>query len=144
MRRKGESIVLYVILSLLLIAIAVFLGVYHKPHPSVAREEAAFKVSASHLVEAFSKDEMEANARYAGKILEVRGPLREMIVDDSTTVLLMGDSNLPARVSCYLQPGQEEAARNLKEGESIAVKGICNGILLDVILDRAILLEYEQ
>lgn len=129
--------------SLLLIASVIAVFKYYKPHRSVKKEEAAFKLSVSELVDAFSADENEANAQYAGKIVEVRGALKEMILNDSTLILLMGDSTLPTGVSCYLQRDQKDKYTTLKKGEEVLVKGVCNGMLLDVVIDKAILLPNE-
>lgn len=116
---------------------------YYKPHRSVKKEEAAFRMSVSELVTAFANDEVDANTRYAGKILEVRGTLKEMILNDSTLILLMGDSSEMTGVSCYLQRDQKDKYTMLKRGEQVKVKGVCNGMLLDVVLDKAILLTDE-
>jgi hypothetical protein len=72
-----------------------------------------------------------------------RGALKEMILNDSTLILLMGDSTLPTGVSCYLQRDQKDKYTTLKKGEEVLVKGVCNGMLLDVVIDKAILLPNE-
>jgi hypothetical protein len=140
MKRKT---LVYMTSALLLIASVIAVFKYYKPHRSVKKEEAAFKVSVSELVDAFSTDENEANTQYAGKIIEVRGALKEMILNDSTLILLMGDSTLPTGVSCYLQRDQKDKYTTLKKGEEVLVKGVCNGMLLDVVIDKAILLPNE-
>ena len=126
--------------SVVLITSAIAVFMYYKPHRSVRKEEAAFKLSVSELVDAFSKDETTANARYAGKIVQVEGTLKEMILNDSTLILLMGDSTEMTGVSCYLSRDQKDKYTSLKRGETVSVKGICNGMLLDVVLDKGILL----
>lgn len=140
MKRKT---LVYMTSALLLIASVIAVFKYYKPHRSVKKEEAAFKVSVSELVDAFSTDENEANTQYAGKIIEVRGALKEMILNDSTLILLMGDSTLPTGVSCYLQRDQKDKYTTLTKGEEVLVKGVCNGMLLDVVIDKAILLPNE-
>jgi len=126
--------------SVILITSVIAVLMYYKPHRSVRKEEAAFKLSVSNLVDAFMKDEAQANNLYVGKVLEVQGPLKEMILNDSTLILLMGDSTQMTGVSCYLQKDQKEKYTRLKRGETVSVKGICNGMLLDVVLDKGILL----
>jgi len=126
--------------SVLLITSAIAVFMYYKPHRSVRKEDAAFRLSVSELVDAFSQDESQANALYAGKVLEVHGTLKEMILNDSTLILLMGDSSQMTGVSCYLQKDQKDKYTSLKRGDTVSVKGICNGMLLDVVLDKGILL----
>jgi hypothetical protein len=125
--------------SVILIASVIGLLIYYKPHRSVRNEEAAHKLSVSELVTAFSEDETQANSLYLGKVLEVQGRLKEVILNDSTLILLMGDPAQMTGVSCYLQKDQKDQYRNLKRGELVKVKGICNGMLIDVVLDKCIL-----
>lgn len=137
-------ILLYIIPAVILIATAMFLFVYNKPHRSVRNEEPAYKLSVAELVEEFEADEQEAHSRYGGKVLQVRGPLKEMIRNDSSVILLMGDTDAMTGVSCYLLEDQAELSENLTSGETVSVKGICNGMLMDVMLDKGILLTDEQ
>jgi hypothetical protein len=138
MKRKKAK--LYMISSVILITSVIGLIFYYKPHRSVRKEEAAFRLSVSELIQAFSKDETQANTLYLGKVLEVEGTLKEMILNDSTLILLMGDTALMTGVSCYLQKDQKHKYTVLKRGDIVTVKGICNGMLLDVVLDKCILL----
>ena len=139
-----KNIVLYVIVAALLIMTAIFVMMYNKPHRSVKGVEAAFDLSVSELTEAFTNDESKADSMYTGKVIQVSGPLRKMIANDSTLILMMGDDKGPMGVSCYLEKSQIPKAENLAPGESITVKGICNGMLMDVILDNAILVKDDE
>jgi len=116
---------------------------YFKPHRSVRNEEADFRLTVSELVNAFVTDEQKANAAYVGKVVEVRGTLKEMILNDSTLILLLGDSAEVTGVSCYLQKDQKEKYTGLKRGDIVMVKGVCNGMLLDVVIDKGLLLSPE-
>ena len=136
--------VLYLIAAVLLIMTAVFFVLFNKPHRSVKGVKAAFELSASELTEAFSSDESKADSMYTGKVIQVSGRLRRMIANDSTLILVMGDDMGLAGVSCYLEKGQIPKSEKLAPGDSITVKGICNGMLMDVILDNAILVKHEQ
>ncbi len=140
MKRKT---VVIMISSVLLITSAIAVFMYYKPHRSVRKEDAAFRLSVTELVQAFSNDEARANELYAGKVIEVEGTLKEMILNDSTLILLMGDSTEMTGVSCYLQKDQKDKYTRLTRGENVNVKGICNGLLLDVVLDKGILLPDE-
>ena len=129
--------------SVILISSVVAVFMYFKPHRSMRNEEAEFRLSVAELVNAFVSDEQQANAAYVGKIVEVRGKLKEMILNDSTLILLLGDSTEMTGVSCYLQKDQKGKYTGLKRGEMVRVKGVCNGMLLDVVLDKGLLLSAE-
>jgi hypothetical protein len=127
--------------SLLVVTTTVVcLLIYYKPHRSVRKEEAAFNLSVTELVSAFSADESKANNLYLGKVLTVTGNLKEIILSDSSLVLLLGDSTQAIGISCYLQKDQKGHYAALKKGKPVGVKGICNGMLLDIVLDKCILI----
>ena len=126
--------------SAILISSVIAVLMYFKPHRSVRNEEAAFKLSVKDLVSAFADDEAKANQMFVGKIIEVHGALKEMILNDSTLILLMGDSTQMTGVSCYLQKDQKDKYTGLRRGEPVTVKGVCNGMLIDVVLDKGLLL----
>lgn len=139
MAMKRRNIVIMVFSVAMIMTIGALI-MFFKPHTSVKNEEALFKLSVSELVQAFEEDESKANGIYGGKILEVRGPLKEVIVNDSSTILLMGDSTQMAGVSCYLQNDQKNRSKDLRLGEDVIIKGICNGMLLDVVMDKCLIL----
>lgn len=141
MKRK---IALYMIPAVLLILTAIFFLVYNKPHRSVKGVEPAFTVTASELTEAFSNDEVRADSMYTGNVIQVRGPLREMIRNDSTLILMIGNETDLAGVSCFLEQNQIARSENLTPGETVTVKGICNGALMDVVIDHGILMKDED
>lgn len=118
--------------------------VYNKPHRSVAEEEAEFTLPASELVEAFSEDESAADSVYSGKVVEIRGMLKDKMVSDGAAILFIGDTTQMIGVNCFLREHQEDAYRALQIGRQVTVKGICNGLLLDVVLDKCIVKDDKQ
>lgn len=126
--------------SVILLTSIIFIIIYYKPHRSVKGEEPAFSLTVQQLVNAFSQDETRANSTYVGRVLEVEGRLKEMILNDSTLILLMGDSTQMTGVSCYLNRDQKDKYTSISRGQIVKVKGICNGMLLDIVMDKCILL----
>lgn len=136
----------YVILAIVVIAaIVVILAVriYNKPHRVVATATPAFTMTASELVEEFVADEGVANATYGGQVVQLKGTLKEVIRNDSTLILLLGDTAAMIGVSAYLQPDEDVKYAGILPGETITVKGICDGMLIDVVLGNAIVLTDE-
>lgn len=136
-----KKAIIYVAFLILLIAVVAGVLMYNKPHRAVQGEDPDFKLSVSELVTPFSTDETAANARYAGRIVEVHGKVKEMIPNEGSPVLLIGDSAEPIAVICYLRGEERDKYTPLAIGELVTVKGICNGMLLDVVIDEAILIE---
>jgi hypothetical protein len=135
--------ILMISFAILAAALAVFL-MYNKSPRSIADEEAAFTLSASELVAAFSEDESEADSLYAGKVLEINGTLKEKILSDGAAILVIRDTSQMIGVNCFLRDHQEDMYRVLEVGRQVTVKGICNGLLLDLVLDKCIVKPNEQ
>lgn len=140
-RRTVYALLAVVMIAAILAAVGVM--IYNKPHRDVETAPPAFSMTAEQLVGEFSQDEAGANALYGGKVIRVNGPLKEIIRNDSTLILLLGDTSQLMGVSCYVQDGEQVQAAGITPGQMVTVKGICNGLLMDVILDRAILLTNE-
>lgn len=103
-------------------------------------QKPAFELSAAQLVKAFATDEMKADSMYGGKVLEVHGTLSRIIEDEGTRIWIIGDTTLPLRVSCYLDPRNAEKVSDTNTGSDVRVKGFCNGMLIDIILDNTIVM----
>ncbi|HEX5172435.1 MAG TPA: hypothetical protein VFW11_24835 [Cyclobacteriaceae bacterium] len=106
--------------------------VYNRPHRSVSVADTS--MTAQSLVAAFDQNEIDANDRFLDKIIEVKGKVKEVIKQDDSFILLLGDEQLPGSVSCTLDQAQDSVAYGLKAGDSVVVRGICTGFLMDVIL----------
>lgn len=137
------KIILYALVIVIAFTAIVATWMYFKPHATVRNKEAAYKLSAKQLADAFSSNEEKANSLYAGKILEVEGYLQEITFHDSTVVLMLGDISQSNGVSCFLQ-NDDRGVRSLKTGNQVTVKGICSGFLLDVVVENCILLNREE
>lgn len=124
----------------LLTLVIVLTFVNREEEDSVIESEADFSLSAAELIDAFSEDEMEADALYGGKVLEVQGAVKQMTGDESAPILVIGDISRDISISCYLQTETPQQYAGLKRGDVVKVKGICNGMLTDIMLDRVILL----
>ncbi len=140
MKRK---IFTYTLLPTLFIVVVVFL-IYDEPDTVVKNEVAAFKLSASELIRAFSDDELHAQSRYVGEVIQVKGPVIETIHNGTAIVLRMGDSDEMMAVSSSLRRDQASASMHLQKGEVVTVKGVCNGALMDIVLANAVLINNER
>lgn len=130
-----------IVSSVFLLIVVAGLFMFYKPHRSVKDADAEFKLSAAELINIFNEDELKANALYLDKILEVQGTLKDIMFNDSSLVLVLGENTLDVGISCYMMEDQKDHAPTLKKGDAVHVKGICNGMLFDVVLDKCILVQ---
>jgi hypothetical protein len=127
-----------VLLVLILAALGAGYGyyLYQKPVPTAAALATDFSLAATELYAAYETDEAAANERYLGKTLELTGTVAAVTTDEAGQVTVQLDAGgLLGGVSCELAPGQ---TTELQVGEEVRLKGICSGMLMDVVLNRCV------
>lgn len=131
---------LLVILALAAIVIAGIFAfkMYTKKHDDLAGIKADFKISSSSFFQEFSNNEVEANEKYLNKIIEISGEISKISTDDDsgiTQIYLKSDDPMFG-VICDMNP--EEKIKLVKVGQTVIIKGVCSGYLMDVALNRCI------
>jgi hypothetical protein len=111
--------------------------IYNKPHVNVVKTSADIIISANKIIEDFSTDETSANTIYLDKIIEVKGVISEVKIEKEKGIITLKTNDDFGSVLCYLSEESTKEIRTLNEGETITVKGICTGYLMDVILVKA-------
>lgn len=98
-------------------------------------------INAGSLYEAFETNEVAANGKYAGKVVEVSGAISSISQDDRGhfVISLSADSPL-GQITCNLAPKEPNPTTAIEIGQSVIIKGVCTGYLFDVVLDNAALL----
>ncbi len=128
----SKSKILALVIALL-VAVGVFLAIkmYNKPHRDIAKEKAAFSLSADALYSAYEADETAADAKYLDKVIEVSGVISDWTVnqDGLPTGILEAQSAMIGGVSVTMKENV-----SLKNGESVVLKCRCTGMLMDVVL----------
>jgi putative nucleic acid binding protein len=112
---------------------------YNKPHKNMSKAKADIELSASQLFTDFENNEADANTKYLDKIIEVEGIVKEITKDEKgmTSITLEGGSEMFG-VICQMDDLAKHKRTDFKEGESVKFKGICTGVLMDVILVRCV------
>ncbi len=125
------------VLGIIGIAVAVYM--YNKPHKNIRNSKADFKMEATRLIAEFEENETEANARYLDKVIEVSGIVSKVSADEkeNITVTLEGESPLSG-VVCQFDNLSTHPRTNFSEGENVTFKGICTGLLMDVLMVRCV------
>lgn len=128
---------------LLLGTVAIFAGLvgvyfYQQKTPDASAYTTDLKISAEELYAAYESDEAAANERFLGKTIEVSGTVKEVArnAENGTTTVHLETDGLLGTVSCELATNVEET---LEPGDSVNIKGICSGMLMDVVLNRCVI-----
>lgn len=109
---------------------------WNKPHRKVENEK-GIEVTASQLVKDYQFSEAEANKKYLDKAVQVTGTVKEIKInqDGNPTITLASDDAFTG-VFCTLK----EKPGNVTVGSTVVIKGICSGMLSDVRLREAVLI----
>jgi hypothetical protein len=136
-----KKMILIGISVLLILAAGYAYYLYQKPHQGIGDEKPAYVLSAASLVSEYDSDEKAANDKYLGKIVEVKGVISEKLKDEKgkyNITLMAADL---AGVGCEFDPSHQKHLQSLKEGQEVSIKGICTGVLMDVVLVDCVLSE---
>lgn len=140
---KFIKILLAFVLVLAIIGAIGYFSFMNAPKASVEDKKAEFTIAATALFEQFEADETASNTKYIGKTVEVSGTIGEISKDenDAPVLLLNAGEDGFGGVLCTLEGSQKEKASKLKMGQTIKVKGVCTGMLMEVIINKGTLIE---
>lgn len=127
----------------LLIALACLIGLgigtymYFKPNPSVANMKTDVTLTAGDLLAAFEADEATANAEYLDQVIALSGTISSITTNEDGLLTLTLDTGNPVSgVICEMEADRDHG--DLAEGQTISLKGLCTGYLMDVVLVRCV------
>lgn len=122
--------------TVLLIAItAVIWYVFTLKFDDTSKTKADFVIGSQELIREFEKDNNLANQKYTEKILEVKGVVTAVEKADSSVNIKMTDSTSGSYVIFAFQDQSMGDAKQVKAGETIAVRGSCSGGVYSEILE---------
>lgn len=113
---------------------------YNKPHKNMQRQAVDFKMAASTLYNDFEENEEAANAKYLDKVIAVSGSIRSIVKEDGKVSIILDTDNLLGGITCELDDFSEHTQTDFQEGDQISIKGICTGMLMDVVLVRCVII----
>jgi hypothetical protein len=113
---------------------------FQKAPPDIRKQQAGIEITAVDLLKAFQQDETAANAKYVDKILIVQGTVTEIQTDSSGATVYLQTSDALAAVTCSFYK-DDEGVKKIKAGSPARIKGVCTGLLTDVVLNKCSLVE---
>jgi hypothetical protein len=117
---------------------------YHRKPADLTTIRPAVKVNAGAFLDEYENDEVKANHQYLGKTIQVQGTIAEIIKQQDTLAnVMIGDAAAMHKVSCLLDKQHIGLINQYKAGQQIIIKGICTGFLMDVELNRCVIVEKE-
>ena len=129
---KKKIIIVVIILGL--IATFVAYKMYNKPHVNVFEKSADVIITADKILEDFSSDENTANTKYLEKIIEIKGAISSIKIENEKGIISLQTNDDFGSVLCHFSIESTKKIKEIQKGQDIVVKGICTGYLMDVIL----------
>jgi hypothetical protein len=115
---------------------------YNKKPADTRQLTALATINAVDLVKKYQQDEAAANKLYVDKLIIVSGRVSNAQIDADGHATVMLDTGDPlAAVTCSFYNEEAQAVKNKLTGSTVRVKGICTGILTDVILNKCSLVQ---
>lgn len=115
---------------------------YNRKPADLSSVYAGAHTNADSLVAMYKKDEQKANELYLGKAIDVTGFIAEIINQQETMVnILLSTSDDMHRVSCMMNVKRAGGIKQYNQGDKITIRGICTGYLLDVELNRCVVVD---
>lgn len=109
------------------IGIAVVVYLFTMSFEDTASTKSDYTIPAGQLINEFSTNVASANTKYTEKIVTVTGRVSEVESADTTVNIKMVDTATGSYAIFAFQSNGMAKAKQLKEGDSIAVKGSCSG-----------------
>jgi len=128
---------------LLLIA-ALVSGLYFKymPDKNLNKVKADFVLPANKLFNEFDNNEGQANKKYMDRVIEVSGNIAEINEDQKgAKVITLKNKDDFSGVLCTLIENETTTLNNYKINQPIKIRGVCTGMLMDVVLNKCVIVE---
>jgi len=122
-----------------LVAIVLFAIIYgsymfNKKVPELDTVSPDFVITADDLYATFEMDENSATEKYTDKVIEVTGEIEQVThSENGTNIILKAKNAMMGGVNCSTR----HQNRNLQAGQTISIKGRCQGFLMAVIINNA-------
>lgn len=111
--------------------------------PPAAINDAApdLSVVAERIVADYTANEVSADQKYKGKLIEVTGAVDSIgkdLFDHPYVTVGSGGEEFELTVQCALRNGQESAAAGLSKGQMVKLRGNCRGKMMNVQFDDCV------
>lgn len=113
---------------------------YNRKPSDLQHVQAAFFVTAADLVNEFEIDEQAANEKYLDRVIQVSGLLTHVSRQNDSLVNITLGNGLH-KVGCMLDKKYADRIGRYQVSKPILIKGICTGYLMDVELNRCVIIE---
>lgn len=132
------KILLPLLLIIVVILVWIAYSMYHKPHADFTNMKPAHTITASQLYQEYDDNEEIANEKFLGKVIQVSGIVKSIKRSEGTANVYLNTGSMLGDINCAFMEIAE--VKDLREGDSVSIRGLCSGKLMDISLERCIVL----
>ncbi len=136
MKTLSKKRILFIVLIIGVIGAFVGYKISNKSHLDISAATPKINIKATQLIDDFLLDETIANTKYLDKLIAVTGTISSFKIEDEKAIISLMTNDDFGSVLCHLSKEATQNLPELKVGNTIQIKGICTGFLMDVILVR--------
>ena len=111
---------------------------YNKGHANTRTLEPVFELSAEALFSEYGENEGVSNKKYLDQVIVVTGVIKEIRKENEIVNIQLKSDHTLFGVVCQMDEKESIDFATLTEGSSVSIKGICTGLLMDVVLIRCV------
>lgn len=116
------------------------LKLYNSTLPlDIDKAEVEQSISSNKLFALFSTDEDYANTTYVEKVIVIEGIVKDVTYLNDRYTVMLHSQNKFSNILCDMSLSQIEDVKKLRTGQTVSIKGVCKGYLMDVIMLNCIL-----
>lgn len=138
-----KKIIIWLFVIGILAAGGVYLYIFHfgAKHADPLRARNLVEIEADSLYRLFENEEAAANKRFLGKAIKVTGKVEEVDYDGTRYTVSFVSGGGIGTVICEMDTVENNRIKAIDNGSNVTIAGFCNGLNLDVYLDRCKLAE---
>jgi len=141
MKTKARYVWITIVVILMIAGVYAYREYNRKPS-DLSYMAPRLRTTADSLVALFENDEPKADSIYLGKPVDVMGIIAEITNQKDTVVnVVLGKKDDMHRVSCLMNIQHIDNIKAFNAGDEITLRGICNGYLMDVELNRCVVIK---
>lgn len=131
-----------ILISALVLAIVGFiyaLSMYYKPHEDLNKSKPDYTLTYAELISQYDKNEDRADSLYLGKTVEISGKVNNIEKSESDATIAMNQEGTMTGILFEFE--DEGQLDNIQEGQEVIIRGKCSGKLIDIVINRSILIQ---
>ncbi len=118
------------------------LNLVFRPQKGLVRTKPDYRFDADYFYTLYEGSEAKSDSLFIDKVIQVTGSVAEVIKenDGKVSVILRDDFSF-AGVNCSMDERFLNENIDFKKGDIVTLKGVCAGMLMDVVLMRCVISE---